>query len=194
MTLPSKRDKPRTTGKRGDWDITADAPADKPKAGPKPRKPLPRGKGIERGEGPKRTTKLSQVSDKTKARRGERDAVRQHRCALAHLGGCAGPIDTHEIVRRSQMSEAAYMADVIIGLCRRHHGEDEFRLTAERVGIRVPRWVYDQDPVRSVAEAARLRTIAARPRVAASEPYWWSDEDRLRWETNAEGRKRPIFA
>lgn len=187
MSLPRKRDRPRTTGTRGDWDITSKAPAKKAKAGPKPRKAMARGKPLDRGEGPKRTSKLNQVSAKTVARRPDRAAVRKARCALSHLGPCAGPVDTHEIVRRSQMAEAAYMDDVTIGACRKHHGLDEYRLTGERIGIRIPRAVYDQDPARAVAEATRLRACAP-----SGVPYWWSDQDHAGWDADAGNRLAEI--
>lgn len=200
MSLPSKRaGGPRTTGNRGDWDITAkpppkkDRPPAKARSTLKPGKPMDRGKPMERTGPPERTTRIAPVSDKTKARRPERDAVRKQVCALAHLGPCDGPIDTHEIVRRSQMKEAAYMDDVTIGACRKHHKLDEFRLTGERIGIRVPVEVYKRDPVGSVAEAARLRILAGtNPMAPECEPSWWSDADRLAWETNAERRRSAI--
>lgn len=164
-----------------------------------PGKGLGRGKPLDRGtselartKAPERTTRLKPVSDQTAARRPEREAVRKLTCALSHLGPCEGPIDTHEIVRRSQMRESAYMDDLTIGLCRKHHRLDEFKLTAERIGIRIPVDFYVQDPERYVAEAAELRVRAVAPMEPTSEPSWWSFEDRLAWETNAERRKFAI--
>lgn len=183
MSLPRRRaGGPRTTGRRGDWDITSEAPPKKPKAKPKPRSALKPSKGLARTQGPERTgpperrTEVNPVSAKREARRGDREAVRKSRCALEHLGGCQGIVDTHEMVRASQMAEARYMDDVTIGLCRHHHSTlDLHRLTGERHGIRIPRWVYDANPRRSVDEAARLRTLRGH-----GVPYWWGDEERRR--------------
>lgn len=197
MSLPPKRDRPRTTGRRGDWDITSEAPPKKPKAKPKPRSALKSSKGLARTQGPERTgpperrTEVNPVSAKREARRGDREAVRKSKCALAHLGPCDGPVDTHEIVRTSQMAEARYMNDVTIGLCRKHHRLDTYRLTGERIGIRIPVDIYRQDPERYVEEAALLRVLALAPMSPRCEPSWWSDDDRLAWETNAERR---VFA
>ncbi len=135
-----------------------------------------------------RATRLKPVSQTVIDRRPERAAVRKLRCALAHLGPCDGPIDTHEIVRRSQMTESAYTDELTIGLCRKHHRLDTYKLTAERIGIRIPVDFYVQDPERYVAEAAELRVRAVAPMEPTSEPSWWSPEDRLAWETNAERR------
>lgn len=187
MSLPSKRDRPRTTGTRGDWDITAQAAPKKAKPPAKARSALKPGKGLGRvarlehgASGLSRTSRLAPVSDKTKARRADRDAVRKHVCALAHLGGCGGPVDTHEIVRRSQMAEAAYMDDVTIGLCRTpHHDWDLHRLFAEWAGIRIPVEVYKRDPVGSVEEAAHRRS-----RLGRGFPSWWSSQDISDWHTN----------
>lgn len=202
MSLPPRRDRPRTTGTRGDWDITSKAPPPKAKPPPKARsalkstkglergKPLDRGKPIERGDTQlERTTRLKPVSDQTAARRPEREAVRKLVCALAHLGPCEGIIDTHEVVRRSQLKGAAYIDELTIGLCRKHHRLDTYKLTAERIGIRIRPDFYRQDPERYLAEAARLRVQAGiNPMVDECEPSWWSFEDRLAWETNAERR------
>ena len=211
MSLPPKRDRPRTTGTRGDWDITKKAPAKKKPPAKKARsalkstkglergKPMERGKPLDRGttelartKAPERTTRLAPVSAATKARRPDREAVRKLVCALAHLGPCEGVIDTHEVVRRSQLKGAAYMDELTIGLCRKHHRLDEFKLTAERIGIRIRPDFYRQDPERYLAEAARLRVLAVDPMAPASEPSWWSFDDRLEWETNAERRKFAI--
>lgn len=186
MSLPSNRDRPRTTGKRGDWDITAEAPAKKPKAPPKARsalkstKRLERGKPIERGDSElKRTGGPAPVSAKKAARRGERDAVRKTECAMKHLGGCSGPVDTHEIVRASQMAEARYMNSVTVGACRKHHDWDVHRLFSEWAGLRIPRWAYDLDPEGTVQEAAVRRT---NPRVGF--PSWWSEDNLRDWHAN----------
>lgn len=193
-SLPRKRaGGPRTTGTRGDWDITAKAPEKKPKPPTKARSTLKSTKRldrspIERGDSElKRTGGPAPVSAKKAARSGERDAVRKTECAMKHLGGCSGPVDTHEIVRASQMAEARYMDDVTIGLCRTHHRLDTYRITAERIGIRLPRTVYDSDPRRAVEEAAMLRVHAARG--AMIEPSWWSDAERAEWEATAAQRR-----
>lgn len=143
------------------------------------KQPMNRGKGLERGEGPKRTTKLNPVSDKTKARRPEREAVRKQRCAMSHVGPCEGPIDTHEIVRRSQLKDAAYMDELTIGACRLHHGWDTYKLFAEWVGIRIRPEFYKQDPQGTIAEAARRRMDRS------GVPSWWSPADLDDWRANA---------
>lgn len=167
MSLPSKRDRPRTTGRRGDWDITSEAPAKKPKAAPKPRSAL------------KSTKRVNPVSAKREERRPEREAVRKLRCAMEHLGGCSGPVDTHEIVRASQMAEARYMNAVTVGACRKHHDWDVHRLFSEWVGLRIPRWAYDLDPDGTVQEAAVRRT---NPR--GGFPSWWSEDNVRDWHAN----------
>lgn len=78
------------------------------------------------------------------------------------------------------MSEAAYTPELTIGLCRlTHHRWDTFRLFAEWVGIRLPRHVFDRDPVAAVDEAAQRRVT-----VAGGPPSWWTADDVARWETN----------
>lgn len=191
MSLPPKRDRPRTTGTRGDWDITPKAAPKKKPPAKKARstlksskgldrgKPLERGKPIERGDSQlARTTRLKPVSDQTAARRPEREAVRKLTCALAHLGPCDGPIDTHEIVRRSQLKGAAYLDELTIGLCRLHHGWDTYKLFAEWVGLRIPVDFYKQDPEGTVAEAARRRTDQS------GVPSWWGPEHVRDWHKN----------
>ena len=160
-----RRSTPRRTGPRGDWDVTS-VPA-------KSVKPTPS----------RARSTLKPVSDRVRARQPERRAITARRtvCAFSHIGGCSsGPVDTHEMVRRSQKAESAYMPDLCIGLCRFHHGWDVHRLFAERVGIRIPEWVYDADPRRAVDEAARLRVRPNKDGV----PYWWGDREIEAWHAN----------
>lgn len=197
MSLGKRQGPPRRRGTRGDWDITAKAPPKKDPPPPKARKALPRAKEpmkrepLERGDSElTRTGGPKPISDGKAARRGERQAITAERtrsCVLAHLGGCDGPIDPHEIVRRSQMKESPYVAELVVGLCRRHHGLDTYRLTGERCGIRVPRPVYEADPRRALIETARLRAVAP-----TGIPYWWSDDDLDRWAATADRRAREI--
>lgn len=111
------------------------------------------------------------MSDRTIERLPERRLIVQAvtHCELAAMGGCYGEIARHEIVRRSQYSESQYMAELVIGLCVPHHELDLYRLAAERLGIRIPRWVFDRDGDKAIAEAAALRSV-----VGGGVPYWWT--------------------
>lgn len=101
------------------------------------------------------------------------------RCALVHLGGCTGPsgqlwssgdgLEFHEVIRRSQLAGSHLNPFLVIPLCRGHHQMDTDLGEAQRLGLRAPRWAFDQygqDVV--VAELARLRQTPGQP--------FWADE------------------
>lgn len=115
---------------------------------------------------------LRPVSPKTAARDGERAAILAGLtgCELAWLGRCFGPVDGHEVVRRSKQPGAQWDGRLVIGLCRRHHSKDEMMLEAERLGIRVPGWVWDRDGMTAVDEAARVRASHGK-----TLPYWYQE-------------------
>lgn len=49
----------------------------------------------------------------------ERDS---NQCQAIRMGGeCAGPLDVHEIIRRSQWPEGQYVPANCVAVCRRHH-------------------------------------------------------------------------
>lgn len=125
---------------------------------------------MKRGEPPERRTPIKPMSDKTVARLPERAAVTAPlvKCEMAWHSPCDGPIDGHEVVRRSKNIEAQYDPLIVIGVCRfAHHALDLHRDEAERVGMRVPGWVWDRDGYRAVHEADRVR--ASR---GVHIPYW----------------------
>jgi hypothetical protein len=96
------------------------------------------------------------------------------RCALSHLGGCNGPtgrpwthgdgLEFHEVIRRSQLAGSHLNPFLVIPLCRGHHNMDSNLSEAQTLGLRAPRWAYDQygqDAV--IAELARLRQTPGQP-------------------------------
>lgn len=138
------------------------------------RKPLGRRTELARGEPPKRKTRLRWRSAKAielAPLRAEVVAAVLHRdsyrCQLrGYAGDCYGPLDVHEVVRRSQHPGAHLDETLCITLCRRHHELDEDRVLAETIGIRVPGWRWERDGMRAVRDAAALRRAAA----VAAEP------------------------
>ena len=101
------------------------------------------------------------------------------RCALFHLGGCTGPtglpwahtdgLEFHEVIRRSQLAGSHLNPFLVIPLCRGHHEMDSDLGEAQRLGLRAPRWAYDQyGQDRVVAELSRLRQNPGQP--------FWADQ------------------
>ena len=94
------------------------------------------------------------------------------RCVLWwHPTPCSGPIDGHEVVRRSCHADAAYDAALIVPLCRAHHDLDGSEPEAVRLGIRVPCWVWERDGLDAVREQARRRQVWATGRTPEL-PEW----------------------
>lgn len=96
-------------------------------------------------------------------------------CALrlpSESGGCYGGIVGHELVKRSQLRGAHLDARLIVALCSGHNSwVEDNPLEAQRLGVSIPRWVWDQMGEAALAEAALLRQAAAlgRPRM----PSWF---------------------
>lgn len=93
---------------------------------------------------------LPAESAKRKKQRPARDAVRAevlHRdkgCVARRYGldgSCSGPLDVHEVIRRSRWSEGYLVVENCLALCRTHH-----------------RWVTEHD-----AEAKTLGLSLSRP-------------------------------
>lgn len=125
----------------------------------------------------KRTSSLRNQSARTAARSGERRAVAERAlatygpCALSGLGGCWGPTDAHELVRRSSMRGVAYDDRFVVTLCRAHHDiDDADPARAERLGIRIVRWAWDRCGEATLEEAARLRELANAGSLGV--PFW----------------------
>lgn len=130
---------------------------------------------MKRSGPPRRRTRLRARSQRTVEQQPTRDQVCEqvaaeyrHRCALARFGWCAGPggmpwrqggpLDFHEVIRRSQWPGAHLDPRLVIPLCRAHHELDGTLSIAEQHGIRAPRWAVDQYGLdRVLAELARLR-------------------------------------
>ena len=148
---------------RGDWDQTANP---EPEVDPEPARKVDRPR-----------TPLKARSKKTVARAPERDAVRVAvgtMCVLAWHSDCGGPLDVHELVRRGQMKDAPYIRELCVPLCRTHHDLDVRMSVAERLGIRMPRWVWDQHGLAAVAECERIRAAHG------GTPFWRETHD-ARW-------------
>lgn len=153
---------------------------------------MKRSKPLRRGRGLRRSGRLAPVSDRRAAERDEREQVREfvlaahgYRCALAVHGDCRNEfggrwrlgdrLDTHEVVRRSQLRGAHLLPLVCLPLCRGHHDLDLVLPVAERVGIRVPRWTVDRYGLELVvAELARVRSGWCSGREVV--PFWRADE------------------
>lgn len=128
-SLPPKRDRPRTTGPRGDWDITARAPEKKPKPPPKARSALKSTKGLARTGPPERKTRIAPVSDKGKAKSDEFDTVLplvlardDHRCQAASTWQaveCCGGLTAHH--RRLRSQGGTNDMDNLVTVCNCHH-------------------------------------------------------------------------
>lgn len=115
-----------------------------------------------RAEAPVRSKALAAV--------GRRDGTG---CTFRPLGGCVGRVAGHEIVRRSQLAGSHLMPEVIVLVCEAHHRLDLHKLTAERWGLRIPRWAYDADPLAAVLEAGRIRALRLqRYSGPDTEPFW----------------------
>lgn len=97
-----------------------------------------------------------------------------YRCQLRGNGPCWGPLDVHEVVRRSQHPGSHLIEELCITLCRRHHDLDESRFVAEGLGIRVPDWEYEQRGEMALAEAAALRGCW-RTGITPPPPSWWPE-------------------
>ena len=77
-----------------------------------------------------RRSRLNPISKKRRSQLAERKQVREfvlardNGCVGAQLVtwvSCAGPIDVHEVVRRSQDSTAWLNPDLCVSICRSHH-------------------------------------------------------------------------
>ena len=126
---------------------------------------------------PKRRKPLSAVSAKAAGDRAVRaqiraDAVkRDGRCVLGGRGGCSGPSDAHEILRRSALAGAATDPRFVVMVCRAHHDLDgSDPMLAEQLGIRIVRWVWDQYGDLALLEAQRLRGVANSG--GLDRPFW----------------------
>ena len=87
-------------------------------------------------------------------------------------GRCFGPIVGHELVKRSQLRGAHLDRRLIVALCSGHNSwVEDHPLEAQRLGVSIPRWVWDQMGEDALVEAATLRTVAAagQPRM----PSWF---------------------
>ena len=122
---------------------------------------------MKRSGPPKRRKPLAARSARTIERAAERRDVvasaerRDRGCALAGYSPCRRPRAGHEILRRSAMKGTAYELRFVVTLCGAHHAidDDDPRL-AERLGIRIPRWAWDQYGEPLLAECAALRESA----------------------------------
>lgn len=118
-------------------------------------------------------TRLRPLSAKKRREIKVRQGIIRDRCELVGHSTCSGPIEKHEIVRRSQSSTAATDERLIIGLCRRHHGLDQFKDTAIELGIRIDphEWrLADEIGQRRLLHGAERKRAQARgdvPRDAA---------------------------
>lgn len=96
-------------------------------------------------------------------------------CALLVVdaaGDCYGGVVGHELVKRSQLRGAHLDERLIIALCSGHNSwVEDHPLDAQRLGVAIPRWVWDQMGEQALVEAAMLRQAAAmgRPRM----PSWF---------------------
>lgn len=98
---------------------------------PKPPRSLPEGGRTQpSGVSPKPRKPLPVESERRKRERPKRAAVRaevlaRDRGCVAHrhglTGRCAGPLDVHEIIRRSRWSAGYLEPDNCVVLCRSHH-------------------------------------------------------------------------
>jgi len=77
------------------------------------------------------------MSAKKRAEIEARKLIVRDVCELAGYSVCSGPIEKHEIVRRSQSSTAATDERLVIGLCTVHHRLDTFKDEAVELGIRI---------------------------------------------------------
>ncbi len=99
-------------------------------------------------------------------------------CALrGYRFPCSGRIDVHEVVRRSKYRDAATDRRVQAHLCRAHHELDGDYLDAQRLGIRVPGWVWQKYGMRAVREAQQIRTAIFMGRGDARDPFWLTDPE-----------------
>lgn len=133
---------------------------------------------MKRSGPPKRRKPLNRESAKRRSERTERRSVvdaaikRYGVCLAKPLGGCAGPLVGHEVVKRSQVKDAHLNRKLVIPLCVHHNSwvEDE-PLRAQEVGLSLPGWVWRQYGERALAEAAILRSAMWGNRVAPT-PSW----------------------
>lgn len=110
-------------------------------------------------------TRLNPMSAKKRREITLRKRIVRDRCELAGHSRCSGLIEKHEIVRRSQSSTAATDERLVIGLCRRHHGLDEFKDTAVSLGIRIDPYEWrlaDEIGQRRLLHAAERKRAQAR--------------------------------
>lgn len=111
-------------------------------------------------------------ADQRAAAVAEAFAPHRGRCALEPVGGCWGPIDPHEVIRRGQRPGSHLDARLILPLCRRHHDLDVELSTAEELGIRAPGWTAERYGVeRVVAELDRIRREYLLTGARGS-PFW----------------------
>lgn len=118
---------------------------------------------------PARST-LAPQSARRRAENRVRASWSIDRCALEGYGGCWGPIDLHELVRRAGAPKGRTDRRLVIGLCRRHHEMDESAELAERLGIRIRSHDWTLCAGNEAQEQALL-DIAARRRSAAVVNY-----------------------
>lgn len=103
-------------------------------------------------------------------------------CELKGWGYCQGPIDPHEVVGRGVRPGSHLEPELVIGLCRGHHGLITVEpALGERVGARMPSWAYIKWGQVALTEAARRRAwtrAAGRPIEAPTWAHWepgWSN-------------------
>lgn len=120
---------------------------------------------LKRGSKPLARSRLRPVSDRKRQEIAERKEIVRDSCELAgHEFPCWGPIDKHEIVRRSQNSKAAVTPELVIGLCRNHHELDVSRQVGIALGIRIHGWQWQnatpEEQKQLLNEAAEKRRKA----------------------------------
>ena len=99
------------------------------------------------------TSPMNQMSKKRRGQLGDRRKVRQEvldrdgQCVVAlwgldaTLGGCSGPLDVHEVQKRSRNPQAWLTADLCVAICRRHHAWTEAEpAKATELGLLLPSW------------------------------------------------------
>jgi hypothetical protein len=122
---------------------------------------------LRRGDKPlERRTRLKARSPKRQAEAEGRRAITSKLagCELRNvIERCAGPLDGHELVARGTRPGSHMEAELVVGLCRRHHelvtGAPPF---AESVGARITSWAYEKWGAVVLEEAARRREVARR--------------------------------
>lgn len=98
---------------------------------------------MKRGKGLKRGKRLQPVSAKRQKQQRQEDDVKRQ--AIVRDRGCVaktrvpevacwGPLDKHELIKRSAWPKGALVLDNVVIVCRRHHEwiEEDFERAVER--------------------------------------------------------------